>query len=332
MNKRWIFTGMIVLLLVVLAACGGGEKQSELSETANNNGSKAATETESNASNSTKTIEYLGETYTVPQQVKNIVITGAMEAMEDALVLEVHPTGAITVGGEFPEMFAAITNTSESIGEKQQPNFEKILALKPDVILGSTKFQEEVKQNLKKIAPTILVSHIATDWESNLQLMAELTGKQAEAEKIISQYQTDTQAAKASLKEKLKGKKVAAIRIRGTQMFVYPQDVYFNPVLYNEIGLEVPQEIQTAKTQEAISVEQLGDMNPDYLFVQFSSSETQDASNTFEDLKKNAIFQNVNAIKQGHVYVNVVDPLMEGGPAYSRIKFLESVLQHLDKQ
>ncbi|WP_433752439.1 ABC transporter substrate-binding protein [Paenibacillus amylolyticus] len=331
MNKRWIWVGLIALMMVVMSACGGKEKANELSETASNNELTTVDDSDNKTSNETRTIEYLGQSYTVPQHVEKIVITGAMEAMEDALMLDVHPTGAISVGGTFPEMFASITNTSESIGEKQQPNFEKILALKPDVILGSTKFQEEVLKNLQKIAPTILVSHIATDWQANLNLMAELTGKQAEAQKSIAQYQTDTDAVKTSLKEKLQGKKVAAVRIRGTQMFVYPQDVYFNPVLYDELGLEVPKEMSMAKTQEAISVEQLGNMNPDYLFIQFSTSENKDASNTFEDLKKNSIIQNINAFKQDHVYVNVVDPLLEGGPAYSRIKFLESVQKHLDK-
>lgn len=61
-------------------------------------------------------------------------------------------------------------------------------------------------------------------------------------------------------------------------------------------------------------------MNPNYLFVQFSTSENQEAKMEFEDLKKNPVIQSINAFKQDHVSVYVVDPLMEGGPAYSRIK------------
>ncbi|MED1918185.1 ABC transporter substrate-binding protein [Bacillus thuringiensis] len=326
MNKKGMLVGLIAVWMLVLAACGAG-KQAESSSTASISGDHA----QQTGTSETRTIEYLGKKYTVPQKVEKIVITGAMEAMEDAVVLDVHPIGAISVGGQFPEIFASVTGKSEAIGEKQQPNFEKILQLKPDVILGSTKFQKKVVDNLQKIAPIILVSHISTDWESNLKLMGELSGKQAEAEKVLTEYETNTQAVKASLKEKLQGKKVAAVRIRGTQAYVYPKDVYFNPVLYDELGLEVPEQISKAKTQEAISVEQLAEMNPDYLFVQFSTRENQDAKNAFDELKKNPIIQSTNAFKQDHVYVNVVDPLLEGGPAYSRIKFLESVQKHLDK-
>lgn len=330
-----MLVGLVALLLLVLTACGGNNKSEQESIPPSNNEETSQSKEENKVDNTgtskTKTIEYLGEKYTVPQNVERIVITGAMEAMEDAVVLDVQPVGAISIGGKFPEMFASVTSKSESIGEKIQPNFEKILQLKPDVILGSTKFQEDVLVKLKKIAPTILVSHISTNWESNLNLMAELTGKQVEAEAVLSKYKTDTQAIKASLKDKLQGKKVAALRIRGAQAFIYPKDVFFNPVLYDEIGLEVPQQVSLAKTQEAISVEQLAELNPDYLFIQFSTSENEDAQNAFEDLKKNSIIKNINAFKNSHVYVNVVDPLMEGGPAYSRIKFIESVQEYLDK-
>lgn len=331
MPKKLMLACLIALFTLVLAACGGGGKQNEASSTASNNQETAQPKADNTGTSETRTIEYLGKQYTVPQKVEKVVITGAMEAMEDALVLDVHPAGAITIGGKFPEMFAPVTGKSESIGEKSQPNFEKILELNPDVILGSTKFPKEAVEKMEKIAPTILVSHIATNWESNLKLMAELTGKQAEAEKILAQYQTDTKTVKATLKEKLQGKSVAAVRIRGSQVYVYPKDVYFNPVLYDEIGLEVPEPVSMAKTQEAISIEKLADMNPDYLFVQFSTSETQEAQTAYDELKKNPVIQNLNAFKQNHVYVNVVDPLMEGGPAYSRIKFLESVQKHLNQ-
>jgi len=330
MKNKLLFISLIAVFMIILAACGE-KKTAEENSSTNTNEEAAQVHEESTNENGTRTIEYLGESYEVPEKVERIVVTGAMEAMEDMVVLDVHPVGAIAVGGKFPELYAAVTDKAESIGEKIKPNFEKILELDPDVILGSTKFPEEVQSKLEKIAPTILVSHISTNWESNLNLLAELTGKQAEAEKILSTYKADIEDAKSTLTAKLEGKKVAAIRIRGGQAYVYPKEVFLNPVLYGELGLEVPGEIAKAKSQEAISIEQLADMNPDYLFVQFSTDENADAPNALEDFKKNPIIQNINAFKNEQVFVNVVDPLMEGGPAFSRITFLEAIQQNLDK-
>lgn len=332
MKKKFLFISFIALFMLILAACGEKKAVEEESSTDTPKEEEVTqTKEESTNENGTRTIEYLGESYEVPEKVERIVVTGAMEAMEDMVVLDVHPVGAIAIGGKFPELYASVTDKAESIGEKIKPNFEKILELNPDVILGSTKFPEEVQSKLEKIAPTILVSHISTNWESNLNLLAELTGKQADAEKILSTYKADIEAAKSMLTEKLQDQKVAAIRIRGGQAYVYPKEVFLNAVLYGELGLAVPNEVAKAKSQEAISVEQLADMNPDYLFVQFSTDENADAPNALEDFKKNPIIQNITAFKNDQVFVNVLDPLMEGGPAYSRIKFLEAIQQNLVK-
>lgn len=332
MKKKFLFISFIALFMLILAACGEKKAVEEESSTDTPKEEEVTqTKEESTNENGTRTIEYLGESYEVPEKVERIVVTGAMEAMEDMVVLDVHPVGAIAIGGKFPELYASVTDKAESIGEKIKPNFEKILELNPDVILGSTKFPEEVQSKLEKIAPTILVSHISTNWESNLNLLAELTGKQADAEKILSTYKADIEAAKSTLTEKLQDQKVAAIRIRGGQAYVYPKEVFLNAVLYGELGLAVPNEVAKAKSQEAISMEQLADMNPDYLFVQFSTDENADAPNALEDFKKNPIIQNITAFKNDRVFVNVLDPLMEGGPAYSRIKFLEAIQQNLVK-
>ncbi|MCM0625073.1 ABC transporter substrate-binding protein [Lysinibacillus sp. OL1_EC] len=331
MKKKFLFISFIALFILILAACGEKKAVEEESSTDTRKEDVTQTKEESTNENGTRTIEYLGESYEVPEKVERIVVTGAMEAMEDMVVLDVHPVGTIAIGGKFPELYASVTDKAESIGEKIKPNFEKIVELNPDVILGSTKFPEEVQSKLEKIAPTILVSHISTNWESNLNLLAELTGKQADAEKILSTYKADIEAVKSTLTEKLQDQKVAAIRIRGGQAYVYPKEVFLNAVLYGELGLAVPDEVAKAKSQEAISVEQLADMNPDYLFVQFSTDENADAPNALEDFKKNPIIQNITAFKNDQVFVNVLDPLMEGGPAYSRIKFLEAIQQNLVK-
>ena len=191
MKKKFLFVSFIAIFMLLLAACGEKKAVEEESSADTTKEEVTQTKEESTNGNGMRTLEYLGERYEVPEKVERIVVTGAMEAMEDMVVLDVHPVGAIAVGGKFPELYASVTDKAESIGEKIKPNFEKILELDPDVILGSTKFPEEVQSKLEKIAPTILVSHISTNWESNLKLLAELTGKQADAEKILSTYKAD---------------------------------------------------------------------------------------------------------------------------------------------
>ena len=272
-------------------------------------------------------ITYKGKVYTVPVKTSNIVITGAVEALEDALVLNFKPKGALTVGGEFPSIFSKITSGVQPIGEKAEPDLEAILKLKPDIILSSTKFPAETNEKLAKIATTIPVSHIATDWMDNLKLLAALTGKQKEATTAILKYQNELKAAKVKLTPKLKDKKVMAIRIRTGSLFLYPQDIFFNRSLYADLGATVPKEVQQAKAQQNISLEAFAAINPDYLFVQFSADENKDNPKALEELQKNPIWKSLKAVKNGNVYVNLVDPLAQGGTAYSKFSFLEALMK-----
>ncbi|TMV09423.1 AraC family transcriptional regulator [Paenibacillus thermoaerophilus] len=262
---------------------------------------------------------------------ERIVITGSLEAMEDALALGVKPVGGITVGGKFPGMFAEITGSTQPIGEKAQPDIEAILKLKPDVILSTTKFPAEVGDKLVKIAPTIPVSHVSTDWEANLRLLAELTGNEAKAEQILQKYKADLENAKKQLGEKLKDKKVVIVRIRAGNIMIYHDDIFFNPSLYADLGLTVPEQVKAAKSQEVISLEKFSEMNPDYIFVQFSEDENADKPKALEDLQNNPIWKSLNAVKNNRVFVNVVDPLAQGGTAWSKVQFLKAAIENLNK-
>ncbi|AUM63340.1 iron-uptake system-binding protein [Brevibacillus laterosporus] len=330
MNKRkFLGVGLVAILALMITACGGKtETTAPANPTATSSDSQKASES---ATGETRTIKYLDQEYKVPAKTDRIVITGSMESMEDAVVLGVEPVGAISVGGKFPDIYKSITGSSESIGEKMQPNLETMLKLKPDVILGSSKFKPEVYSKFEKIAPTFPVSHISSNWEANLHLLAELTGKQAEAENVLKKYKEDLEKAKASLSDKLKDKKVVAIRLRQGTINIYPEKVFFNPSLYAELGFTAPEEVKAAKAQEAMSLEKFSAMNPDYIFVQFSPDENKDQPKSLEDLEKNPIWQSINAVKNGHVYVNVVDPLGQGGTAWSKINFLKAAVEKLSK-
>lgn len=352
--KRWLMWIAAAALLLVLAACGG-ESDGNGAGVGETDGAEGASQAGQNAGQdgaveqneqpeeqkpeeqkpeeqaaTEREVAYLDAAYTVPAHIGRIVITGAVEAMEDALVLGVEPVGAITYGGQFAERFAPITANAVSIGEKTQPDYEAILKLQPDVILGTSKFPEEVMEQLNKIATTIQVSHIATNWEANLRLLGELTGKQDEAERQISAYYSDLQTVKSSLAGSMKDKTVLAVRIRGGQINIYPATVFVNPILYNDLGLAVPEAVQAAKAQEAISIEQLAAINPDYLFVQFSADENKETQTALDEFKANPIVQKINAVKNGKLLINMIDPLSEGGPAWSRFSFLQAAAEQLE--
>lgn len=337
--KKGITGFILAVTVAMLTACGNSASGGDTTNGAGASPSPAPAAQEFSASaqasaapapaeSATKTVSYLGKEYTVPATAERIVITGALEAMEDSILLDIHPVGAISVSGSFPQMFASITDQAESIGEKTDPNFEKILSLKPDVILATSKFDAAILEKLGQIAVTIPYSHVATNWEANLTLLGELTGKQDQAATLIAQYKTDLENAK-SITASLQGQNVLLVRIRQGAICIYGKDLYFNPVLYSDLGLTITDAVATAKAQEQISIEQFAQINPDVLFIQFSEDENAKAAGALEELQNNPIFQSVNASRNGKVFINAVDPLAQGGTAFSKIQFLKAFLDKI---
>lgn len=332
MLKKSTFLAIALGVMLGLSACGAKEEVkpanagTTLQQTENSASSAGnSANKDGHAPAETRTIKYLGQEYTVPAEVEKIVITGSVESMEDALVLNVKPAGAMTMGGSFEPLFAEITAGAVAIGEKTQPNVETILKLAPDVILASTKFPAETLEKLGKVGLTIPVSHISTDWEANLKLLAELAGEEEQADQLLASYKQEAAELKETIEPALKGKSVLMIRLRAGNMMIYPEDVFFNPSLYEDLGADVPEEVRQAKAQQMISLEKLSEMNPDYLFVQFSEAENKDSPKALEELQSNPIWSSINAVKNGNLFVNMVDPSAQGGTAYSKIAFLEAI-------
>ena len=112
MSMRKLLSFFLVgCLLLVLAACQKDNEKENVKE------EKPVTEEAAKADEAgkeeatgdgTRVITHLGEEYTVPEKVEKIVIVGAIEAMEDSMLLEVKPIGANTTGGEFPKIFSTL--------------------------------------------------------------------------------------------------------------------------------------------------------------------------------------------------------------------------------
>lgn len=315
------------LLALSLAACG--TDKAEESTSTNNTAETSATESQTEQAK-TQTITYLGEKYELPAEVKNIV-AASLESMEDAAMLGIKPVGVLEVGGKVPAYLASDFEGATLVGNKMEPNAEAILNLDPDVIVGTSKFPEETAEKLKKIQTMIPYSHISTNWKENLTVLAQLAGKEEDAKKIISDYEAKVADAQVKSKEQLADKQVLIIRVRGGVMYIYPAGVYLNPVLYEDLGALVPEVVTTAKAQAELSLETLAQVNPDAIFLQFEESENKDTPKALEELQKNPIFTSLKASQNKEIYVNTIDPLAQGGTAWSKVKFLDAAAEKLLK-
>ncbi|MFS0752707.1 iron-hydroxamate ABC transporter substrate-binding protein [Oceanobacillus sp. 1P07AA] len=306
---------LLALLLGVLYGCG----QDEDATATDNNSSTQEEETSENQS-----VTYLDKEYEIPSEVDSIV-TASLESMEDAAILGIQPTGVLAIANQVPGYLAEDFEDPTLIGDKREPNHEVIATLEPDVILGSSKFQEPVVEKLSKIQTTLPYSHISSDWEDNLLLIGQLTNKEDEAQTIIDNYKQDAEDLSSQISGEMADQDVLIVRVRSGSMFVYPEDVYLNPVLYQDLGIQVPEVIKNSEAQAELSMETLAEIDPDTVFLQFETSENAESPEALDELIEDPIFQSTTAAKNDNIHVNAVDPLAQGGTAWSKVHFLEAL-------
>lgn len=290
--------------------------------------SSSESDNETSQEDKTFTINYLDKEYTFDNKVENVVLA-SLEGMEDAAVLGVDAKGVLEVAGKVPKYLEDNFKDATLVGDKMSPNPEIILGLNPDVIIGSSKLNEQTMEKLNKIAVTLPYSHISDNWKNNLLALAEITGKTDEGKKIISDYEEKASKVKEELKDK--DENTLVIRIRGGLMYIYGKDLYLNPVLYDDLGLKVPEVVEKAKQQEEITLETLSEINPNTIFLQFEDSENTDNPKALNELFENPIFKNLDASKNDKVFVNTIEPLAQGGTAWSKVRFLNAVEENLLK-
>lgn len=313
MKKTFLYS--FVLASLLLTGCTSPKEKEVKSTSSESSVEAVATE---------EKITYLDQEYAVKIPTTNI-ITASVETMEDAAALNIQPLGAVTVGGEIPSYIApSLGKDVANVGDKFGPNVELVTTLTPDVILGSTKFDDDVTKNLEKIAPTINVSHVSENWKDNLKLLGTLSGKEEKADKLIADYETSLKETKEA-QPNIGDLKVVILRVRGGELCLYGENVYYNPMLYTDLGFKKPAEIDKVKGQETISVEQFSKINPDIVFVQFAKEENNGHENFIDNLKNDPIWQSMAATKNDKVYYDIVDGGYQGGTYLSKKVMLDAL-------
>ncbi|MDP4095884.1 iron-siderophore ABC transporter substrate-binding protein [Paenibacillus sp. P96] len=100
---------------------------------------------------------------------------------------------------------AAVADDVMELGIKDEPDLEAIVALKPDLIIAGTAYQEAIYDQLNAIAPTIMFTQYPADGDQYTRMMdifneiAAAVGKTEEAEQYVAGLNQHYEEAKAKL-------------------------------------------------------------------------------------------------------------------------------------
>jgi iron complex transport system substrate-binding protein len=246
----------------------------------------------------------LGESC-IPLQPQRIIALDET-SMEALLALDLKPIAAIqpNIAGSIIPKLGKKAEGIVSLGKNSQPNIEKMVQLKPDLILSFSLSAEEYKL-FSQIAPTVTVGdYIPNGWKDALSRIAETTGKSKQAQKLLDEYQQRVEKLRTFVNHNLKGKTVSISRFyAGNQFTEFRTKYSFPGSLLTEVGIVLPEiqnQLTTNENQPLVSVslERLDLINADILFIVLDPG----AEQTFQKYQNSPLWQNLKAVQNQRVY------------------------------
>jgi iron complex transport system substrate-binding protein len=228
----------------------------------------------------------------VPVNPKRVVV---QYLMGDIVSLGITPVGVSDVyeGAAFADK----VTDSVNLGWFGEWEVESVMALDPDLIII---IGEDYAEDFSKIAPTVYVPYGEMTQKERITFIGDVLNRQKEAAASIDLYDSVLEASKSSLSEAGVNDYTISVFENGTEgtMSVKGNQFGTGSILYKELGIAAPKEVQTniidkESASEEISFEVLSNYSGDFII--------HNVYEGMEDLTENPIWNSIPAVKNNRV-------------------------------
>lgn len=189
------------------------------------------------------------------------------------------------------------------LGNPREPSLERVAALKPDLIIGSTEGHAAIYETVSKIAPTVLLDH--TDWKKYRQRVAQITGREGKADEALAAYEKRV----AAIRERMKDKDLTVSTVRFAPgrfvVFLDGPSAYAPFAVLHEAGVKrTPYETVTDGTiVKRPDWEELANLDGDILlYVSASGFESGPDDALEKEVTGNPLWQLLPAVQNGRAH------------------------------
>lgn len=297
--KKVLTTLIAAGALLTLAACSS------------NSSSKKAT-----SSDDKVTFHALNGDVKVPKNPKRIAVQNYPD--------EVASLGANVVGTDswaFPNTFLS-KDQKKNMVDLGAPKFnmEKLIAQNPDLIITVDKDQVA---DYQKVAPTVLVNYKdLSGMNKSLDYFAKLLNREDEKASFLKSFKKEADKQKEKLaKVDVKPAKntISLLELQGDKVYAFG-DNFARGGQALTTGLSFKESSKMAELSKGVgyaevNTESLGEFDADYIFIDFAEKDKEQ----YAALKNNPAWQNLKAVKEGHVITMDYDKVyFFGGPTAAK--------------
>lgn len=261
----------------------------------------------------------------LPAEPKRIIALVPTFSLGMSLELNMPVVGAPLVGMSDKTLKdKAIEAGVTDLGSVMEPSVEKIIALKPDLIIGSDLLGQEIYQRISQIAPTAFIT--AKNWKDHYRTIAEIGGRSEALSGLFAGYEQRLAAVRERVPKDIK---VSVVRITPGEFQVYldkpntwaPFDVL------REAGV-TRTAFETSDTNEPmkrLDFEGLSALDGDILLYILGGMNDSATSGRHEAVLANPLWQMLPAVKGKRVYRVDAATWMEFNGVASAHKVLDDI-------
>lgn len=301
MKKQILFCTAILSCLISLMGCGAQSKNAVVNTTQASTSADTSTTTnqsspsqETTQTDNTVTIQDVKGEVTIPLNPQRVI---DLSGNSDIL----HILGYSVIGTansdaydytKLPSFLEDALSGAQILGFSYQDtmDIENILPLNPDLIIISTR-QEKMYDQLKEIAPTIMIELAQTNWQEDLMTVAKLFNKTDTAQAWLDTYLQKAKKVGDEIKAS-HGEDTSYLSLlaSGGQLYVFDA-AGMGSLLYEDMKLQRPTGMpeQVDVSLPVITYEGLAAIDANYIIV-IGTDEDMAA------LKENAIWNSLPAV------------------------------------
>lgn len=252
----------------------------------------------------------------LPSEPKRIVALDPTYSLAMALELGLPVIGAPLFGMSDPGLQAEARRAGvEDVGSAGEPSIERIITLKPDLVIGDGILHEPALAMASRIAPTLLVK--AQNWKTYFSTLAAATGRADKAEAAFAAYERRA----ADIRARMPDVRVSVIRItpHGFQVYLDGPSAYAPFSVMRDAGVRRSAYETTTDTSilKRPDWEGIAALDGDVLLYIVGSSYDSDGSGKLEaETVANPFWQMLPAVRAGRAHrVDVTTWMAFGGIA-----------------
>ena len=284
------------------------------------------------ASNGVKRVNHaFGETE-VPANPTRVIALG-YTTIEAVVAHGVQPIGVPS--GVIDELrhLSLDQETMSEIGAPNQPNLEKMTALKPDLILTSKYRIGDGYEPLAQIAPTVVLDIDGNaEWKELTRLCGEALGKPTATEALTATYAAKVQQVKDQLSPKATQPQVSIVSIFPGQIGASGTETFAGSVLA-DAGIARPPSQAQAEGPQNVSLESLDLLDGDVMFIMTLQGDTEMAKGSRAEsdrIKSHPLWSRLKAVQTDQVYE--VGSYWAIGSYIAANLILDDLLEHFVKR